>query len=98
MWHQNGDHARFKDIVDDIFATPDRDEANAIIEKYDRYWMDIIGTRGFKGKKAKNAHSQFNALFEEADVDNNDEDSVQLEEEFSPDQLARLDQLEQDQV
>jgi hypothetical protein len=98
MWHQNGDHARFKDIVDAIFATPDREEAEAIIEHYDRYWMDIIGTRGFKGKKAKNAHSQFNALFEEADVDNDDEDSVQSEDEFSPDQLARLDQLEQDQV
>ena len=60
--------------------------------------MDIIGTRGFKGKKAKNAHSQFNALFEETDVDNDAEDSVQLEQDFSPDQLARLDQLEQDQV
>ena len=98
MWHQNGDHARFKDIVDAIFATPDRAEAEAIIEHYDRYWMDIIGTRGFKGKKAKNAHSQFNALFEEAEVDNDVDDSVQLEQEFSPDQLARLDQLEQDQV
>jgi hypothetical protein len=98
MWHQNGDHARFKDIVDAIFATPDRAEAEAIIEHYDRYWMDIIGTRGFKGKKAKNAHSQFNALFEETDVDNNSEDSIQLEQEFSPDQLARLDQLEQDQA
>ena len=98
MWHQNGDHARFKDIVDAIFATPDREEAEAIIEHYDRYWMDIIGTRGFKGKKAKNAHSQFNALFEETDVDNDAEDSVQLEQDFSPDQLARLDQLEQDQV
>jgi hypothetical protein len=98
MWNQNGDHARFKDIVDAIFATPDRDEAEAIIEHYDRYWMDIVGTRGFKGKKAKNAHSQFNALFEEVDIDNNSEDSIQLDEEFSPDQLARLDQLEQDQV
>jgi hypothetical protein len=98
MWNENGDHARFKDIVDAIFATPDRAEAEAIIEHYDRYWMDIVGTRGFKGKKAKNAHSQFNALFEEVDVDNTDEDSIQLEQDFSPDQLARLDQLEQDQV
>ena len=98
MWNQNGDHARFKDIVDAIFATPDRAEAEAIIEHYDRYWMDIVGTRGFKGKKAKNAHSQFNALFEEVDVDNTDEDSIQLDEDFSPDQLARLDQLEQDQA
>ena len=98
MWNQNGDHARFKDIVDAIFATADRAEAEAIIEYYDRYWMDIVGTRGFKGKKAKNAHSQFNALFEEVDVDNTDEDSIQLDEDFSPDQLARLDQLEQDQA
>jgi len=60
--------------------------------------MDIVGTRGFKGKKAKNAHSQFNALFEEVEVDTEGEDSIQLEDEFSPDQLARLDQLEQDQV
>jgi hypothetical protein len=91
MWHQNGDHARFKDIVDAIFATPDRAEAEAIIEHYDRYWMDIIGTRGFKGKKAKNAHSQFNALFDETDVDNDDENSVQLNEDA-------LDQLKLDQV
>ena len=98
MWNQNGDHARFKDIVDAIFATADREEAEAIIEHYDRYWMDIVGTRGFKGKKAKNAHSQFNALFEEVDVDNADDDSIQLDEDFSPDQLARLDQLEQDQA
>ena len=98
MWNQNGDHARFKDIVDAIFATADRAEAEAIIEHYDRYWMDIVGTRGFKGKKAKNAHSQFNALFEEVAVDNDTEDTIQLDDQFSPDQLARLDQLEQDQT
>jgi len=98
MWDQNGDHTRFKDIVEAIFATPDRAEAEAIIESYDRYWMDIVGTRGFKGKKAKNAHSQFNALFAEVDVDSNNQDHVQLEQEFSPDQLARLDQLEQDHI
>jgi hypothetical protein len=96
MWNQNGDHAKFKDIVDAIFATADRAEAEAIIEHYDRYWMDIVGTRGFKGKKAKNAHSQFNSLFET--VDNAAEDSVQLEQDFSPDQQDRLDQLEHDQA
>ena len=55
-----------------------------------------MGTRGFKGKKAKNAHSQFNALFET--VDETDEDSVQSDEDFSPDQQARLDQLQHEQV
>ena len=92
MWNENGDHARFKDIVDAIFATSDRAEAEAIIEHYDRYWMDIVGTRGFKGKKAKNAHTQFNALFEigEAEVDTELDDSVQLDS-------TALDQLAQEQ-
>jgi len=81
MWNQNGDHARFKDIVDAIFATPDRAEAEAIIEHYDRYWMDIVGTRGFKGKKAKNAMSMFNNLFEiEEDDDGVDSDNIELDE------------------
>ena len=88
MWNQNGDHARFKDIVDAIFATPDRAEAEAIIEKYDRYWMDIVGTRGFKGKKAKNALSQFNALFEsEESTDGVAGDEAELDE-------SKLDNLE----
>ena len=92
MWNENGDHARFKDIVDAIFATPDRAEAEAIIEHYDRYWMDIVGTRGFKGKKAKNARTQFKALFsfEEPEVDTESNDNVQLD-------TSALDQLEQEQ-
>jgi hypothetical protein len=95
MRNSNGDHAFFADIVDAIFATPDRAEAEAIIEHYDRYWMDIIGTRGFKGKKAKNAMSQFNSLFEV--VDDSNDDSVQSEhsEDFSEDEVAKLDELEQ---
>ena len=93
MWNENGDHARFKDIVDAIFATPDRAEAEAIIEHYDRYWMDIVGTRGFKGKKAKNAHSQFNALFDidETEVDSDMDDAVQLD-------ISALDKLENEQT
>jgi hypothetical protein len=95
MRNSNGDHAFFANIVDAIFATPDRAEAEAIIEHYDRYWMDIIGTRGFKGKKAKNAMSQFNSLFEV--VDTEDQDSIQSEhgEDFSEDEVAKLDELEQ---
>jgi hypothetical protein len=78
MWDTNGSHEKFEDIVEAIFATADRAEADAIIEKYDRYWMDVVGTRGFKGKKAKNSRTLFNNLFEA--VDNEPEDSVQLEQ------------------
>jgi len=64
MWNEKGDHARFRDIVDAIFSAPDKQSALDIIEYYNKYWMDIIGTRGFKGKKTMNSHSQFNVLFE----------------------------------
>ena len=76
-----------------IFAAPDRAAAEAIIEHYDTYWMEIVGTRGFKGKKAKNARTQFKALFdfEEPEVDLTTDDAVQLD-------TAALDQLEQDQT
>jgi hypothetical protein len=68
-------HELFEDIVERIFAAPTREEAEAIIESYDKYWMEIVGTRGFKGKKAKNANTMFNSLFsvdepeEEEDTD-----------------------------
>ena len=89
MRNSNGDHEFFADIVDSIFATPDRAEAEAIIEKYDRYWMDIIGTRGFKGKKAKNAMSQFNSLFEVVD-----DEQINHDEDFTDEEIAKLDNLE----
>ena len=47
----------FEDIVEAIFAAADKQSALAIIEQYDSYWMEIVGTRGFKGKKAKNART-----------------------------------------
>jgi hypothetical protein len=92
MWNQGtkgrtGDHARFKDIVDAIFATDSREEAEAIIEHYDRYWMDIVGTRGFKGDKAKNSLTQFNNLFEVEEDDGADGDDLELDE-------TKLDELE----
>ena len=89
MWYENGDGARFRDIVDAIFSTPDKEESMAIIEYYYNYWMDIIGTRGFKGKKTENAHAQFNELYEFGDVavDEDIDDSVYLDQ-------AALDKLE----
>jgi len=92
LWYKNGDHSKFQDIVDAIFATPDRAESESIIEYYSRYWMDIIGTRGFKGKKALSGRPMFDQFFEieETSVDSESNDSVQLDE-------SALDQLEQEQ-
>jgi hypothetical protein len=92
MQRDGGDYAKFEHIVEAIFAAPDRDSAEAIIEHYDSYWMEIVGTRGFKGKKTKNARTQFNALFslDESKVAETSDDSVQLDNN-------KLDQLEQEQ-
>jgi len=69
MRHDGGDYEFFEDIVERIFAAPDRASAMAIIEdpKYagkTGYWNQIVGTRGFKGEKTMNAHSQANKHLE----------------------------------
>jgi hypothetical protein len=53
---------KFQDIVEAIFAAPDRETALAIVDSYENYWMEIIGTRGDKGKKVKNAKSMAKKL------------------------------------
>lgn len=100
MWNQGtkgrtGDHAKFRDIVDAIFATSDKQESLDIIEHYSRYWMDIVGTRGFKGNKTVNAHSQFNALFEFVEtVEEETERDEKMAEEAAEDRLGELLRLD----
>jgi hypothetical protein len=72
-------HELFEDIVEAIFAAPDRATAEAIIEQYDSYWMEIVGTRGFKGKKTKNARTMFNMLFEYEEPELNEQALDKLE-------------------
>ena len=80
MRRQGGDYAKFEDIVEAIFAAPTREESEAIIKEYSNYWMEIVGTRGFKGKKAMNARTQFNALFEYEQTEQEDFDATQLDQ------------------
>ena len=90
MQRSDGDYARFEDIVEKIFAANTKQESLDIIESYDSYWMEIVGTRGFKGKKAKNAHTMFNSLFdqvEDSDLDREIEDDLDI---------TKLDQLKND--
>ena len=85
MRYSGPSHDRFQDIVEEIFAAPDRAASEAIIEKYDKYWMEIVGTRGFSGKRAKNSMTMFNALFETVE---------EVAEEPELDE-SKLDQLEE---
>jgi hypothetical protein len=96
MQYSKGDYAKFEDIVDRIFSASTKEDSLAEIEKYgghNGYWTEIVGTRGFKGKKAVNARTQFKALFdsEEPEVDLTTDDAVQLS-------TAALDQLENEQT
>lgn len=80
----------FEDLVEAIFAAPDRDTAMAIVDNYSTYWTEIIGTRGFKGKKAINGNAMFDMLFE---VEGGQDDVVDPEPEFDE---SKLDKLEED--
>jgi len=63
------DQLFFKDIVDAIFATSNRSEADAVVEEYNKFWMSIIGTRGATGKKTVNAQTYSGIHFDiEADL------------------------------
>jgi hypothetical protein len=88
MQRSTGDYAKFEDIIEAIFAAPDRATSEAIIESYDDYWMEIVGTRGFKGKKALSGRPMFAQLFEVVDDVSTDEPEL--------DQSA-LDTLEESQ-
>ena len=81
------DRVMFKDVVEAIFATPDRAEAEAIIKEYSKFWMSIIGTRGAIGKKTVNASTMFNTLFETEEVEEHHVDDSGLDE-------SKLDELE----
>jgi hypothetical protein len=85
------DRIYFRDIVDAIFSTPNREDAEMIIESFDKFWQAIIGTRGATGKKTVNASTHFTNLFDYVE-----DESVQLEhgEEFTEEEVSKLDQLE----
>lgn len=86
--YSQGNYALVEDIIESIFAAPDRASAEKIIDGYSNYWMEIIGSRGFKGKKALNSFTKFDELFEFVDNGTLTDESV-LDE-------SALDKLEKE--
>jgi hypothetical protein len=74
------DRVYFKDVVDSIFAAPNRSTAEQIIEEHSKFWMQIIGTRGATGKKTVNASTMFNSLFETDEVEEHHVDDSGFDE------------------
>ena len=86
------DRVFFRDVVEAIFATSNKGEAEAIIEEFSRFWTSIIGTRGATGKKTINASTQFNALFEVEE--NSTQGDIHEDGCFTEEEEQKLQQLE----
>lgn len=56
----------FRDVVNEIFSLQDKQKSLQLIEDYSRFWMRVVGTRGFTGKKTMNSHTAFNGMFSTA--------------------------------
>jgi len=82
MQRNKGDHVKFEDVVERIFAAGSRAEAEAVIEEYEYYWREFPGTRGiFRGPKTINSFTNFNSLFSFGDEESEEDDSMILEGE-----------------
>lgn len=74
-------------LIDQVFAARDRARSLWLIDHYSNRWMDVIGTRGYTGKRALSSRPQFSRLFEFEDSTDNT-----AEAELDPDKLDALEQ------
>lgn len=54
-----------RNIVDSVFSAGSKSKSLRIIEEESDYWMEIIGSRGFTGKKAKSGRPTYSSFFQE---------------------------------
>jgi hypothetical protein len=70
VMNETFERIRFSEIVDEIFSLKDRQKSLDLIDKYDRFWMQMkSGSQGFSGKKTVNAITMFDELFSMEDVE-----------------------------
>ena len=86
------DRLYFKDVVEEIFATDDKEKALKLIDEHSKFWISIPGTRGATGKKTVNASTYFDALFD-LDLPTNEKEDG----EFTEDETDKLRILEDEQ-
>jgi len=88
------DRVFFRDVVEEIFATDDKEKALELVEEHSRFYMAIPGTRGAVGKKTVNASTFFDSLFDVSET------PVETAEdgEFTQEQEHNLEVLEDEQL
>jgi hypothetical protein len=85
MVHPTNSDFDVRKIIDRVFAAGDRQKSLTIIDDHAKIWERVVGTRGFTGKRATNAHTMFNNLFDVV------EEEVPAEE-FDQSQLDQLEE------
>jgi hypothetical protein len=85
MVHPTNSDFDVRKIIDRVFAARDRHKSLTIIDDHAKIWERVIGTRGLTGKRATNAKTMFNNLFDM-------EDTQEIDEEFDQ---SKLDNLEE---
>jgi hypothetical protein len=81
MVHPTDSNYDVRRVIDRVFAARDRETSLRIIDDHAKVWERVVGTRGFTGRRAVNAHTMFNNLFvqDDAPSDNDDFDSDSLD-------------------
>jgi hypothetical protein len=90
------DRLFFRDIVEEIFATSDRDQALKLVDEHSKFWMAIPGTRGAIGKKTVNSSTYFDSLFEVETIV--PEEDTHEDGSFTEEEEHKLEELEDEQL
>jgi len=78
------DYVRFEKVVDDIFSQPTLEKSIELIEKYDRFWMQIVGLRGTTGKRSRSSTTAFNMFFTPANKNSDSSNDDREEDTMDP--------------
>lgn len=86
LMHPRDSWYNFEAVVDRVFSAKDRQKSLQIIDEHASIWQRVIGTRGYTGNRAVNAHTMFEALFNFNDQSDLDQDGL------DPEKLSALEE------
>lgn len=87
VMNENFERILFSQVVDEIFSLKDKTKSLQLIDKYDRFWMQMkSGSQGLSGKRTINAMTMFDQLFT---VENDDPEVDEIIED-SDDEITKV--------
>jgi hypothetical protein len=77
----------FGKVVDEVFSKKTREESLAVIEYYNKFWLQMqSGSQGISGKRTVNAMTMFDELFSVDKVEEEVEEVI----EDSDDEMGKV--------